>query len=100
MGLMTLWKDMDFVIPLVSGSNTSMTLDSSEEWPNYVRSVVSTTYLVGSYVQILRRLGWTECNIIYSDEPWGASLYASFVKSFAIALIQVVGGREPTQACR
>jgi hypothetical protein len=50
MGIMRIFEDLEWTLACVEGSNTSIDLNRTEDWPLYARVAVSSTYLIGSTV--------------------------------------------------
>jgi hypothetical protein len=78
MGIMRIFAELDWSFAVVGAINTSIDLNRTEDWPLYARVAVSSTYLIGSTVQMFRRFGWTKVLEINGKEPWGTANHAYF----------------------
>ena len=64
--------------PAISSSNSLIALGNSTAFPMFVRNGISDLYFAALYSNILPEIGWRSCAVLYGDDIWGTSVYATF----------------------
>jgi hypothetical protein len=64
--------------PAISSSNSLIALGNSTAFPWFVRNGISDLYFAALYSNILPEIGWKRCAVLYGDDVWGISVYATF----------------------
>lgn len=89
-GLLEGMKVLNLTHPVIGSYTTATFLSSKATWPNFMRTIKVTPSLVPGYVQFLKKYGYTQVNLFYSDELFGQDFAKAMQEILAIYGIAVV----------
>jgi ABC-type branched-subunit amino acid transport system substrate-binding protein len=89
MGLMSVFAEKQWDMPIYGATNTAMALTNNADWPMYSRVIISDLYMANIFVSMFQRFGWKKASLIYSDEPWGIGMYTEFITSAEAVGIEI-----------
>jgi ABC-type branched-subunit amino acid transport system substrate-binding protein len=78
----------------IGSTNTATALSSRVNYPRYIRTVPSDSFMPVIYVTMLQFYGWSHIGVIYSDEVWGQGIYTSLVKETESKGIEIINQEE------
>lgn len=80
-GVLKLLQDLGVERPMVS-SSTSPVLSSTQDFPMFVRILMSDAYMAVMYLNFLVFFGWTRCSVLYmTGDIWSEGVYQYFQES-------------------
>nr|XP_054774182.1 uncharacterized protein LOC129282279 [Lytechinus pictus] len=62
----------------ISYGASSTELSNDEEYPYFLRTLASDTYLASALVDLISRFGWFYVSVVYSDNAYGNDIYSEF----------------------
>ncbi|CAG9332927.1 unnamed protein product [Blepharisma stoltei] len=90
------FKQLNLTFPIVSASNGDVTLNSTANYPMYMRVQASLSLGYSLIPIFIRALGWKQVAVLYQNDSWGLSGYYYFnqsVKNHDLSLINPESSR-------
>ncbi|CAG9332922.1 unnamed protein product [Blepharisma stoltei] len=89
-GSMKSFKELNLTFPIVSATNGDITLNSTADYPMYMRVQPSFSFEYSLISIFIRALGWKQIAVLYQNDSWGLSGYLYFlegIKNHDISII-------------
>ncbi|CAG9319136.1 unnamed protein product [Blepharisma stoltei] len=73
-GTMKTFAQLNISLPCIGSTNGDISLKSSQNYPMYVRTISSVTYIEN--IVLVKALGWKKAAILYENSSWGIASYS------------------------
>ncbi|CAG9332930.1 unnamed protein product [Blepharisma stoltei] len=77
-GSMKSFNQLNLSFPVISASNGDVTLNSTKNYPMYMRIQASFSHEYSLIPIFIRALGWRKVAVLYQNDTWGLSGYVYF----------------------
>mmetsp|Transcript_20451 Transcript_20451/g.38286 ORF Transcript_20451/g.38286 Transcript_20451/m.38286 type:complete len:1155 (+) Transcript_20451:87-3551(+) len=74
LGVLEAMKRLNLTQSVIGSQSTSAALSSKSEWPNFVRTIKTTSAVAPGCLQFLKKYQFNRVNLFYSEEPFGQDI--------------------------